>query len=68
MMDMTKNPNISKEFRTAIDGVTRWQKGQNPTVTVITHTYKNADGKEVTVFKKDKANDLWGKPQKFFMK
>lgn len=67
-MDMTLNNNISKEFRKAINVASRWRKGKNPKVSTITRSYKNADGKDVYVYERKNANDVWGKPYSFSMK
>lgn len=66
-MDMTMNPNISKEFRKRLDLINRWKKKQNPRVTVWT-TVKNSEDKEYTKYEKKEANKVWGMPDPFRMK
>jgi hypothetical protein len=67
-MNMSLNSNVSKEFRKAIRVATYWKKGKNPKVSVVTSSYKNANGKDVKVYERKNANDVWGKPYSFSMK
>lgn len=66
-MDNRMNKNISKEFRKQLDLLNRWKKKQNPNVTVWT-TVKNSEGKESYKYERKPANEVWGKPESFFMK
>jgi len=67
-MNMSFNHNISKEFRKRLDVISKWRKGKNHNVNVISHTYKNSEGKEVTVWTRKTSNEAWGRPGKFMMK
>ena len=66
-MNNRMNKNISKEFRKQLDLLNRWKKTQNPNVTVWT-TVKNSEGKESYKYERKPANEVWGKPESFFMK
>ena len=66
-MNNSQNPNISKQFRKAIEQVRRWRKNKNPVVTTVKEVRKNKD-KETPVFHRGPANEVWGRPNTFSMK
>lgn len=49
-----------KALRKAINKIDRWRDGKNPTITVETTDPSKP-------FTRVKANDVWGKPGKYFM-
>jgi hypothetical protein len=57
---MTTNKNISKEFRKRLDQINRWNKKQNPNITV----WSQKENRYIRI----SSNEVWGKPDSFRMK
>lgn len=58
----------NKAFDKAIRQIDQWRKGKNHNVTVLSHTYKDAEGKVVEVYERMPANKAWGNPKPQAMK
>lgn len=66
-MTNQNNKHISKSFQKALRQLDRWRKNKNPVVTTVKEVRKTGD-KEIPVFHRGPANEVWGRPNTFSMK